>query len=170
MGLFFNQRELYVQILVGINSSVYFTETTTTSSDTYVYWHTFAITQHILLSSQGCLLWIPIPTRLRRHSQLLGAGSGWPQVGTGWYRLAQVLSNRLAQVGNPVQILLDASSHLYKSLCLLVRPFVRPSIRPSVRPSVCPSVRHTFFQNMQSPFWLIEKKNLSSPKGWGTMI
>ena len=31
---------------------------------------------------------------------------------------------------------LDASSHLYNSLCLSVRPYVRPYVHPSVCPSV----------------------------------
>ena len=35
---------------------------------------------------------------------------------------------------------LDASSHIYKRLCLSVRPSVRPLVRPSVHPLVCPSV------------------------------
>ena len=43
-------------------------------------------------------------------------------------------------------IFLDASTHLYKRLCLSVRPSVRPSVRrsvgPSVRRSVGPSVRN----------------------------
>ena len=36
---------------------------------------------------------------------------------------------------------LDASSYLYKRLCLSVRPSVHPSVRPSVCPSVHPSIR-----------------------------
>ena len=32
---------------------------------------------------------------------------------------------------------LDASTHLYKRLCLSVRPSVRRSVRRSVRPLVC---------------------------------